>query len=129
MKKELIICIVVISLVVIGNIVTQNYTKKCVENMEQQLEQFKEVVLQKEKNKEEIKEKIEMVKTKWDDMQEKLAFYIEHDELEKVEAEIALMEGQSESELYDEICPELEKCIFILEHIEDKTALNVKNIF
>lgn len=129
MKKELIICIVVISLVVIGNIVTQNYTKKCVENMEQQLEQFKEVVLQKEKNKEEIKKKIEMVKTKWDDMQEKLAFYIEHDELEKVEAEIALMEGQSESELYDEICPELEKCIFILEHIEDKTALNVKNIF
>ncbi len=129
MKKELIICIVVISLVVIGNIVTQNYTKKCVEDMEQQLEQFKAVVLQKEKNKEEIKEKIEMVKTKWDDMQEKLAFYIEHDELEKVEAEIALMEGQSESELYDEICPELEKCIFILEHIEDKTALNVKNIF
>ncbi len=129
MKKELIICVVVISLVVIGNIVTQNYTKKCVEDMEQQLEQFKAVVLQKEKNKEEIKEKIDMVKTKWDDMQEKLAFYIEHDELEKVEAEIALMEGQSESELYDEICPELEKCIFILEHIEDKTALNVKNIF
>lgn len=129
MKKELIICIVVISLVVIGNIVTQNYTKKCVEAMEEQLEQFKAVVLPKEKNKEEIKQSMKMVKEKWNNMQEKLAFYIEHDELEKVEAEIALMEGQSESELYDEICPELEKCIFILEHIEDKTALNVKNIF
>lgn len=129
MKKELIICIVVISFVVIGNIVTQNYTKKCVEAMEEQLEQFKAVVLPKEKNKEEIKQSMKMIKEKWNNMQEKLAFYIEHDELEKVEAEIALMEGQSESELYDEICPELEKCIFILEHIEDKTALNVKNIF
>lgn len=129
MKKELVICIVVISFVIIGNIVTQNYTKKCVEDMEVQLSQFKEVVLQKEKNKEEINKKIQKVKTKWDGMQEKLAYYIEHDELEKVETEIALIEGQSESELYDEICPELEKCIFILEHIEDKTALNVKNIF
>lgn len=129
MKKELVICIVVISFVIIGNILTQNYTKKCVEDMEVQLSQFKEVVLQKEKNKEEIMQKMEKIKIKWDGMQEKLAYYIEHDELEKVEAEIALMEGQAESELYDEICPELEKCIFILEHIEDKTALNVKNIF
>lgn len=129
MKKELVICIVVISFVIIGNIVTQNYTKKCVEDMEQQLEQFKEVMLQKEKNKEEINSNVKKVKTKWNHMQEKLAFYIEHDELEKVETEIALIEGQAESELYDEICPELEKCIFILEHIEDKTALNIKNIF
>ena len=35
----------------------------------------------------------------------------------------------TEIKKYDEIVPELDKCIFILEHIQDKTVLNIKNVF
>jgi len=129
MKKELIICIVVISFVIIGNIITQSYTKDCVAKIDNELTQLKEKITRKEKNEEEIADRIENVKIAWDNMQEKLAFYIEHNELEKVETQISVLKGQYESKEYEDMFPEIEKCIFILEHIEDKTALNIKNIF
>lgn len=129
MKKELIICIFVISIVIIGNIVTQNYTKQCVATMNKELVKLKEKVEQEEKNDKEIENKIDQIEITWDDMQERLAFYIEHDELEKVETQISLLKGQIEAKSYADTFPEMEKCIFILEHIEDKTALNIKNIF
>ena len=114
MKKELIICVIIIILIIIGNIVTQNYTKQCVSQMNQELEVLREVALKAEegkKNKEAIKV-VNNIETKWDEYQEKLAYYIEHDELEKVESQIFTVKGFSEVERYEEIIPELEKCVF-----------------
>ena len=131
MKKELIICLFIIALILIGNIITQNYTKICVTNMNEKLQQLKESSMNAKVNEknEYISEKITEIKKLWDESQEKLAYYIEHDELEKVETQIFTMEGFSRVERYDEIIPELEKCMFILEHIQDKTKINIKNIF
>lgn len=132
MKKEMLICIIVITLVVIGNVVTQNNTKKCVAELNGQLEEIKEkITIQPESEKERkmLKEKSEEIKDNWDNMQETLSFYIEHDELEKVETQLVLLLGEMETKLYEDAIPEIEKCQFILEHIADKTALNIKNIF
>ena len=131
MKKELIICIVIILLIIIGNIITQNYTKECVNQMNQKLDILKEASLNAEIQEEDadVSGKVNEIESKWNEYQEKLAYYIEHDELEKVETQIFTMKGFSEIKKYDEIIPELEKCIFILEHIQEKTKLNVKNIF
>ena len=131
MKKELIICLFIFILIIIGNIVTQNYTEKCVSSMNEKLEQLKETSMKVktgEKN-EYIGNKIKEVEDLWNEFKEKLAYYIEHDELEKVETQIFAMNGFEEIEKYDEIIPELEKCVFILEHIQDKTKINIKNIF
>ncbi len=132
MKKELIICIIVIVLVIIGNIVTQKYTKQCTEELNKKLADLKEMIVVSEKSKEEeqvLKTKSEEIRQNWDDMQEILSCYIEHDELEKVETQLALLIGEMETKLYEDAIPEIEKCQFIIEHITDKTALNIKNIF
>lgn len=130
MKKELIICIFIIAIIIITNVITQNYTKECVSQMNERLDILKEASLAKEKIEEEnITAEIKNIENKWNEFQEKLAFYIEHDELEKVETQIFAMKGFAEIEKYDEIVPELEKCVFILEHIQDKTKLNIKNVF
>lgn len=127
MKKEIVISAIIIIIVIIGNIITQNYTKKCAREINKELLEIKEIVNQQQK--EVLENKIKQVSHNWDEMQEKLAFYIEHDELEKVETQLSILTGDIEAELYPETFPEIEKCIFILEHIEDKTALNIKNIF
>ena len=127
MKKELIICILVIVLIIITNVITQKFTKECVSVMHEELEILKAASLNE--NIGEIEIKINEVEKNWNEFQEKLAFYIEHDELEKVETQIYAMRGFYEIKKYDEIVPELDKCVFILEHIQDKTKLNVKNIF
>ena len=132
MKKELIICVLIIVLIIISNIVTQNYTKECVAQMHQKLEVLREISLNEDMNeadKENVSNNIQNIENTWNGFQEKLAYYIEHDELEKVETQIWAMKGFSKIGKYDEFVPELEECVFILEHIQDKTKLNVKNIF
>ena len=130
MKKELIICILIIAVIIITNVITQNYTKECVSQMNERLDVLKESSLDKNNiNEENIVAEIQNIENKWNEFQEKLAFYIEHDELEKVETQIFAMKGFAEIKKYDEIVPELDKCIFILEHIQDKTVLNIKNVF
>lgn len=132
MKKELIICILIITLIIITNVVTQNYTKECVALMNQKLDILKEESLNEninDENKKNISDTIKDIEDNWNSFQEKLAYYIEHDELEKVETQIWAMKGFSEIGKYNEVVPELDKCVFILEHIQDKTKLNVKNIF
>ena len=129
LKKEVIICIVVVIFVIIGNIITQNYTRKSVETINAKLIELKEKLSKVNKDEEGLIEAVKYIKEDWDEKQEKLAFYIEHDELEKVETQIHLLSGEVKTKLYEDAVPETDKCMFILEHIKDKTALNVKNIF
>ena len=129
MKKELTICIIIVAIIVITNIITQNYTKECVNQMNQKLDVLKEASLSESVNEQDIIKQINSVEEEWNTFQEKLAFYIEHDELEKVETQIFAMKGFSEIKKYDEVVPELEKCVFILDHIKEKTTLNIKNVF
>ena len=142
MKKELVICIFIIALIIITNIITQNNTKHSVSKMSERLDVVSQIVIDElnmqneddkieaetlEKNN--IKREIDKLEKTWNELQEKLAYYIEHDELEKVETQIYAIKGFYEIEKYDEILPEAEKCSFILKHIEEKTKLSVKNIF
>ena len=142
MKKELFICITIIVLIISANIITQNYTKSCVGKMNERIDMISEAVYGKleKSNKKEVEEnnkidkstiqkEINNLESTWNEFQEKLAYYIEHDELEKVETQIYAIKGFGEVEKYDEILPEAEKCSFILKHIEEKTKLSVKNIF
>ena len=129
MKKELVICIFIIAVIIILNIVTQSYTKECVSQMNERLDILKEASLEEDIEEENITTEINNIENKWNLLQERLAFYIEHDELEKVETQIFAMKGFAEIKKYDEIVPELDKCRFILEHIQDKTVLNIKNVF
>ena len=137
MKKELIICIFIIVLIIVTNIITQNYTKNSVNKMSERLDVVSQIVCDNiststessniYKNK--IKQEVDNLENTWNKLQEKLAYYIEHDELEKVETQIYAIKGFYEIEKYDEIVPEVEKCSFILKHIEEKTKLSIKNIF
>lgn len=129
MKKELIICIIVVIAVIIGNVITQGYTEKCVETTNSGLLELKGELGKKEKNEQEIQSKIDEIKKDWDEMQEKLAYYIEHDELEKVETNITAMKSFVESKEYAEAIKELDEGVFLLKHIEDKYAFNLQNIF
>lgn len=129
MRKEWIICIIVIFLVAITNIITQNYTNKSVETMDQKLESLKGKLTEEEIEHQEIEEEMQNVMQHWKKRYETLAYYIEHDELEKVETELTSLQANIQMEQYEEGVPDLEKSIFILNHIKEKFKLNIKNIF
>ena len=80
-------------------------------------------------NKEEKYKKIENIEEKWDKKSETLAYYIEHDELEKVNTEIAKIKADIETNNEKIAIENLERCIFVLEHIKDKNLIKIVNIF
>ena len=131
MIKELIISIVIVVSIFIGNAVTENYTKESITETTQSLASLREEIIKDEKDidNEVAKKKVYDIYEKWSLRHEKLAYYIEHDELEKVKTELTELKGYIEKEEYSNALPDLDKSVYILEHIKDKTALNLKNIF
>lgn len=139
MKKELIISIVIFILIVIGNIITQSYTKESVSDLSNNLENLKENISSKIEEKEndknsfddnkELLDKIDNITKNWESRHNKLAYYIEHNELEKVEDNLTGLNSLVETKEYNEAVKELDKSIFILKHIEEKYKFNLENIF
>lgn len=129
MKKELIICSAIVIAIILGNILTQGYTKEVVLSMDEELENLKEDLLQEEVDTEKVAGKITNIREEWEKRYQKLAYFIEHDELEKVETELSSLQANIETKEYKQGIPDLQKCIFILDHIKDKSSLQIKNIF
>lgn len=127
MHKELIICIILVILIIIGDIVTQNYTKKTVNYITEKLEILKQSL--QENSEEAAYEEIDKVDEKWQEVHDKLAYYIEHDELEKVETDFTACKSLVNTGDYGQAISELEKMAFVLEHITDKYSFNLVNIF
>lgn len=129
MHKEVIISIVIVVIIVIGNVITQNYTRKSVEAISSDLNSLRQELNVDDVNREEAKKHFDEIEKKWDNMQEKMAYYIEHDELEKVKTNLTELKSHTETEEYEEAICDLDKSVFVLEHIEKKSEFNLKNIF
>ena len=129
MLKEIIICIVIILTIILGNNITQNYTKQSVSKISNELMSLQETAIKKEINNQEAKNKIEEAYKQWNERYDKLAYFIEHDELEKIETELTEIRSHIETEEYEELVSELDKSMFLLKHIEDKYAFNLQNVF
>ncbi len=129
MYKEIIICSIVIIIVISLNILTENYTKESVALMTGNLENLKENMISEKQNEEDLNNQIDDIVDNWNEKYKKLAYYIEHDELEKVKTELVLLKGNIEVKEYEQGIPNVNNCIFILQHIKEKTALQIKNIF
>ena len=80
-------------------------------------------------DEEEIYNYIKELKDNWENRYSKLAYYIEHDELEKVNLYIVGLESNYNSKEIGDAIEELDKCEFILKHIEEKYSFSLKNIF
>lgn len=127
MYKEIIIIIVAITLVVSLDIVTNNYTKETVNIMREKLSVLREYIF--EENKEKSDSQIPDIENEWDERYKILAFYLEHDELEKVNTELTSLKAFLNMEEYSECMNSLDKCVFILEHIQEKEETSLKSVF
>ena len=127
MYKELIIIIVVIILIVGLDVITNKYTKETLQILSGDLKILREYILDEDKIKSE--EQMKIIKQNWEERYKILAFYIEHDELEKVETEMVKLQADIEVEEFKHCVSELETIIFILEHIQEKEEMHFRSIF
>ena len=124
MYREITIIIVILLLIFIGNYITQKNTVKSVEIMTKELTELK-IDLLNNKDDKQIEEKIEYIMKEWNRLNKILAYYIEHDELEKVETDLTGVKANIEVDDYNCAIEELEKGIYILNHIKQKHFINI----
>lgn len=117
----LIICIIALD-VLVG---------KCTDNFinetEEYLSNLKQALI--EENHTESKNKSEKLMDKWNESEEKLAYFIEHDELEKISSQIAIMNENTNNKEYKLALEDNIETKFLLEHVKDKLKLKIKNVF
>lgn len=127
MLKETVICIIIVIGIFGLELFTQNFTEKTVSEVTGIFARLKENI--SNQDIEQINNEIKNIDSKWEEMHEKLAYYIEHDELEKVETAIVTMKSYIETEDFSSAMAELEEGKFVLEHIQEKNSFNLQNIF
>ena len=131
MLKESIICIIIVISILFGNYKIQDYTKESVSKITASINELRNEIIKDEKeiNREEVQEKMDEVSRKWEERHDILAYFIEHDELEKVETHFTSLKSYIQTEEFSESISELDEGEFILKHIEEKYAFSMENIF
>lgn len=127
MRKEFVICIIIIVTITVGNILIKNYTNSAGKDMISKLEKLKISI--GKNNSEEIEKKLSEVNQIWEEKQAKLAYFIEHNELEKVDVNLVSLKSYVEINDLEEAKREVDESCFSVQHIEEKYAFNLKNIF
>ncbi len=128
MKKEIIVCIIILIFIIIGDIITQKYSKNSADEITKELQEL-ETMIESNSEISTLTEKIDNIENKWNENYNKWAYFIEHEELEKVKTGIVSIKSYTKSEELGEAMNEVDKTIYILEHIVEKYKVNLKNIF
>ena len=133
MLKETCIILIIVILVITLNTIAQKYTDETFEEISIDLQELgKGFKTEEEKDKVDgkaMEEKLDIIKEKWEQRYKILAYYIEHDELEKVYTSIVALDGLLNLEEYGNAIAELEKIKYTLEHIKEKYTFTLMNIF
>ena len=129
MLKELSICIIIVVLIFVGNIITQNYTNSSVDITSEELKKLREEIIKEKVDSEISNQKINEIYFSWNDRHKKLAYYIEHDELEKVETDLSELKGNIDIKEYKDAVVKIDRTIYVLQHIKNKNIFSLENIF
>ena len=129
MLKEFVICTIILILIFVGNGITQGYSRSSIEDINEKLVDLREEMNKEEINDEQVVKKEEEINKQWEEMFSRLAYYIEHEELEKVSKNLENIKTYISLKEYDNAIKEINEGIYILNHIEDKYSFNLQNIF
>ena len=128
MFKEIFICILIISMIFVGNYITQSYTLKSVNEISSNLVEIKDEMQKENIESKKVNDKIGEMSNNLERRHDKLSYYIEHNEIEKLETELTSLKSYVEVEQYDEAINEIDRALFLLNHIKDKYEFNMKTV-
>lgn len=129
MYKEIIVCILVVILIISMDLLSNNYTKKVFFSINDSLGNLRNEMLKEDKDVNKINDEITKVEQEWNSKLNLLSCYIEHNELEKVARQLTLIKGNIEVEEYNQAIPQLDDCVYVINHIKDKESLLLRNLF
>lgn len=128
MIKEYIIIILIISVIVGGHFLQQNHLNTTSVEL---IDDIDEIIEEIETNGEITpfaKEKIEVLVQDWEEVSKIWSIMVLHSELDQIELSLAAAKIAIENDIIHESLTSLSSLSFLLEHIQTKESLQLKNI-
>ena len=129
MYKELVISLIIVISIFVIDYIAQKYTDDAMNEITTDLASLQEELKEEEQDYDKVTKHVNSAHNRWLEHQDRMSFFIEHNELEKVETSFISGKSLIESQEYEEALSEIEKTIFILKHINEKYSFDMKNIF
>lgn len=129
MYKEIIISAIVIMAIFGLNYITQNNTDYTIGTMKQYLGDVRQELAKEDPDFDTAQKKADEAYHKWEELDDRMAFYIEHDELEKVKTAVISMQSFVEAKDEAQAIDAIDRCVYILDHINEKEKMSWDNIF
>ena len=126
MFKEIVISTIIVISIICLDFVTQNYTKESIEQTSEMLTDLKDKLNKGENN---ISDNLNKIIISWDERRNKLAYYIEHDELEKVDTNLTNLKSYIEVSDFYMAISSIDETEYILDHIKQKNSFSLENVF
>lgn len=129
MTKEILILGIILALIFVGEFITENYTKETIDKISYDLMEMRsQIVNDKKINVDDDKKNIDDINSYIKSRHDKLSYYIEHNELNKVRTELVILESDIDVEDYQDAVVRIDNSISILNLIKEKSKFNLKNI-
>ena len=123
--KEYIVLSLIIFFIIFVEIITVIITKSSLEDINHDISELEIAIY----NKGDINEKMNEVIDEWKSVEEKLSYYMEHDELEKISCEVTNLKSNIELDNNEDFKEAIDEIKFRLDHVQNKQKLDLKNIF
>jgi len=125
MKRILVICVIIITIIIISDLILQRYVNNTFDFMSSML---KDISYELNTSDENIK-KINDIDEIWKCNYTRMACFLEHNELEKINTQITIIKAGVEVQDSEYVHEEVERAIYIIQHIKEKERLKLDNIF
>ena len=125
--RDAIIIISIILIIIVGDLMMQNYLSKTTEELLTDLNKLKDKAIKtKEKNeRDEIIILANNVNKKWQEISKIWSIIILHQEIDNLEQAFT----RAKASIENDAIPEIEEAIFFTNHVCDRERLSLKNIF
>ena len=128
--KETIALILIIIFLIVSDVYISKYTKESISEIESKVDEIIENALSNENYvKEEQMEKVKKFSDDWKKIEDRLAYFTEHDELEKVGDTISLLQANVEADMKEDAYEKMKEIKFRIEHIKTKQKFTLNNLF
>lgn len=128
--KEITIIIICIIMVVVGANFSLDYLSSTGKALIDDLNELKiEIEKAKDSKENRAEELADSIYEKWQELEKGWSIIVIHNELDLIQLSLTGMKSYISEGKYSESMEELEKSIFLLEHVQDKERLDLKNVF
>ena len=124
---KVIVIIVFMIVILVLNWLVGSYTDKAINNMEAGVAQLKKTLLAG--NYEESKKQSEKLRDNWNEYENKFAYFMDHEEIEKLSVKVYAIDENASNKYYELALEDSIETKFLLEHVKDKLKWKLNNVF